>query len=40
MRLELKKLEPHKKVCESKDFCNVMIRSKHIKILELLKHEQ
>ena len=40
MRLELKKLEPHKKVCESKDFCNVVIPSKHIKILEFNQYQK
>ena len=28
------KLEYHKKVCENKDFCNVMMRSEDTKILE------
>ena len=28
------KIEYHKKVCENKDFCNVVMRSEDIKILE------
>ena len=28
------KLESHEKVCESKDFCDVVINSEEIKILE------
>ena len=34
IHLEQKKLEPHKKVCENKDFCNVMMPSEDTEILE------
>ena len=32
------KLESHKKVCENKDFCNVIILSGNTKILEFNQH--
>ena len=34
MHLEQKKLESHKKVCENKNLCNVIMPSEDTKILE------
>ena len=34
IRLEQKKVETHKKVCENKDFCGVVMSSEDINILE------
>ena len=35
-----KKPESHKKVCENKDFCNVIIASKNTEILELNQYQK
>ena len=35
-----KKLESHKKVCENKDFCNVVIPSEDTKILEFNQYQK
>ena len=35
-----KKPESHKKVCENKDFCNVIIASKNTEILELKQYQK
>ena len=35
-----KKLESHKKVCENKDFCNVIVPSEGTKILEFYKNQK
>ena len=35
-----KKLEWHKKVCENKDFCNVIMPSENIKILEFNQYQK
>ena len=32
------KINSHKKVCENKDFLNILMRSEGNKILELIKH--
>ena len=34
------KLELHKKVCENKDFCNIIIPSEHIKKLEFNQYQK
>ena len=34
------KLESHKKVCENKDFCNVIIPFKGIKMLEICQNQK
>ena len=34
------KIESHKKVCENKDFWNVIMRSKDIKMLECNQHQK
>ena len=34
------KLEPHKKVCENKDFCNVIMSSEDAKILEFNQYQK
>ena len=34
------KCESHKKVCENKDFCNVIMPSENTKILELNKYQK
>ena len=34
------KLESHKKVCENKDFCNVIMTSEDTKILELIQYQK
>ena len=35
-----KKLESHKKVCENKDFCNVIVPSEDTKILEFNQYQK
>ena len=35
-----KKLELHKKVCENKDFCNVIMSSEDTKILEFNQYQK
>ena len=34
------KLESHEKVCESKDFCNVIMPSEETKILEINQYQK
>ena len=38
--LEQKKLQLHKKVCENKDFCNVIMSSEDSKILEFNRYQK
>ena len=35
-----KKLESHKKVCENKDFCNIMMPSEDTKIFEFNQYQK
>ena len=35
-----KKLESHQKVCENKDFCNVIMNSEETKILEFNQYQK
>ena len=35
-----KQLEPHKKVCENKDFCNVIMPSKDTKMLDFNQYQR
>ena len=37
---EKKKLESYKKVCENKDFCNVIMPSEHNKTLEINQYQK
>ena len=39
-RKNKKKIESHKKVCENKDFCNVIIPFKDIKMLEICQYQK
>ena len=34
------KLESHKELCENKDFCNVIIPFKYIKMLEICQYQK
>ena len=38
--LEQKKLQLHKKLCENKDFCNVIMSSEDSKILEFNRYQK